>query len=145
MHVHCLSDYISHLYPVARLNTLDRHHVFCHTSSLARRDEHKSLTYQADIWLPLPPSLSLSGCSETDHSRVVLCWENQLLPTVDCLLYSLPSCVVSLFLPWGGDGRFLQGKSNNLSHHQTSLHVENIDVQNSRAPSRLFFCSLSGK
>lgn len=41
-------------------------------------------------------------------------------------LLSLPSSVVSLFLPWGGDGRFLQGKSNNLSHHQTSLHVETV-------------------
>lgn len=108
-------------------------------SILARRDEHKSLTYQADIWLPL------SGCSETDYSRDVLCWENKLLPTAHCLLYSLPSSVVSLFLPWGGDGRFLQGKSNNLSRHQTSLHLENIEPQCSRAPFRLFFWSLPGK
>lgn len=52
-----------------------------------------------------------------------------------CRLSSLlfPSTVVFLFLPWGGDGRFLQGKSNNLSHRQTSLHVENCRTRTIQA------------
>lgn len=92
-------------------------------------DEHQSFTYQADIWL------SLSGCSDSEKNKYMLCWKNKIngldMHTVTyCRLssLSLPSCVVSLFLPWGGDGRFLQGKSNNLSRHRTFLHLENIEL-----------------
>lgn len=59
-------------------------------------------------------ALSLSGCFEVITAEMCLCWKNKLLPTVGCLSLS-PSSLVSLFLPWGGDGRFLQGKSNDLS------------------------------
>lgn len=120
--------------PIFGPNTSDRSHAFCCDSSLRDEANIKSLTYQADIRLPLP------GCSDSDSikQRCVVAGKSKTWPPyANCdLLHtvfspSLPSCVVSLFLPWGGDGRSLQGKSNNFSHHLYIL--ENVDVETIQA------------
>lgn len=73
---------------------------------------HRSHTRQTSGFLSLA-ALKLITAEMCCFGRTKCC-----LQTVFSL--SLPSSVVCLFLPWGGDGRFLQGKSNNLSHHQMS-------------------------
>lgn len=60
-------------------------------------------------------ALSLSGCFEVITAEMCLCWKKQTVTYCRLSLSLSPSSLVSLFLPWGGDGRFLQGKSNDLS------------------------------
>lgn len=71
MHVHLLTDNIAHLSQYKDQNMFNRSHVFCHNPSLqGEMNINLSHTRQTS-------GFSLSGCSETDYSRDVLCWEKK--------------------------------------------------------------------
>lgn len=122
------------------INGSDRGHVFCHNPSL--QDARWTLiTHIPGRHLALPLWLLWDWLQQR---CVVLGTKTNRGLDVQTVTYcrlsslSLPSSVVSLFLPWGGDGRFLQGKSNNLSHHQTSLHLEKKKKNRSRTIQAIF-------
>lgn len=79
--------------PICGSYTSDWSHVFCHNPSLeGEMNINHSQTRQTSGFL----SLSLSGCSEADYSRDMLCWvKSKLVPPVD-FLHSFSPLLCSL-------------------------------------------------
>lgn len=112
--------------PISGSDTSDRSH-FCRGPSLQGEMNMNNSHSRQTSGFPSRAALKLIT-AETCCVRKTRCGFDMQTVTYCRLssLLSLPSSVVSLFLPWGGDGRFLQGKSNNLSRRQMSLHVESV-------------------